>query len=224
MIVLSCPVMAGNASETTLAQATQTISKSMNSDWSLGSPTARVSLIEYGSLTCGHCAQLNNEVLPSIKANYIDTGRLRYVFRPFPTAPMPLSLALHALTRCSGPRAYYKLADAFFRRQNEIFAAAQGETGAKATVFAISEDFGGLSFAQSEACLKDEAVKKWIMVHVEQGQEIGLTGTPTLFLESAKGRTKLDFPYDVATLSTAIDRALLAIGTSSAKPIKGKKR
>ena len=228
LIYLAMPLFVGSAMAGNAPQAQKSLVKVASSpatpsDWSLGSPKAAVTLVEYGSLTCGHCAHLNNEVLPSLKAKYIDTARMRYVFRPFPTAPAPLSFALHALTRCSGPKAYYKLTDAFFRRQGEIFAAAQGETGAKATVLAISEDVGGLSFSQSEACLKDQAVAKWIVDYMADGEKLGFTGTPTLFLETAQGRTKLDLPYDVPTLSTAIDRALKQVATSSAKPKKVKK-
>ena len=228
LFCLAIPFFAGLVMAVSAPQAQKSPTKAASSatkpsDWTLGSPKAAVTLVEYGSLTCGHCALLNNEVLPSLKAKYIDTGRMRYVFRPFPTAPAPLSFALHALTRCSGPKAYYKLTDAFFRRQGEIFAAAQGETGAKATVLSISEEVGGLSFAQSEACLKDEAVAKWIMDHTAEGEKLGFTGTPTLFLETAKGRTKLELPYDVATLSAQIDRTLKPVATSSTKPKKGKK-
>jgi protein-disulfide isomerase len=215
--------IAGSAPQAQKSPVKVASSPATPSDWSLGSPKAAVKLVEYGSLTCGHCAQFNNEVLPNLKAKYIDTGRMRYVFRPFPTAPAPLSFALHALTKCAGSKGYYKLADAFFRRQGEIFAAAQGETGAKATVLAISEDVGGLSFSQSEGCLKDEAVAKWIKDQAAQGEKLGFTGTPTLFLETAYGRTKLELPYDVPTLSTAIDRALKQASTSSGKPKKVKK-
>jgi protein-disulfide isomerase len=228
LICSAIPLFAGQAFTAVAAQAQKSPDKAASSpttpsDWYLGSPKAAVALIEYGSLTCGSCAQLNNEVLPSLKAKYIDTGQVRYVFRPFPTSPAPLSFALHALTKCSGPKGYFKLTDAFFRRQREIFEAAQGETGAKATILAISEDVGGLSFAQSEGCLKDQAVANWIMAHVAKGEKLGLRGTPTLFLESAQGQTRLEPPYDVARLSTAIDRALKQASTSSGKPKKGKK-
>jgi protein-disulfide isomerase len=153
--------------------------------WALGRADAPVTVIEYGSLTCGHCAQFNAEVLPILKRTYIDTGRVRYVFRPYPTPPHDLSVAMHMLTLCAGPSRYYGLVDAFFVRQRDVFAAAGGETGPKGTIFAIAEDYGGLNYSQAETCLRDAARQDQIMATARAGVAAGVRSTPTVFVNGA---------------------------------------
>jgi protein-disulfide isomerase len=153
------------------AQRPQQVSNAQTGpvNWALGRSNARVTLLEYGSLTCGHCALFTNDVMPTIKRRYIDTGAVRYVFRPFPTPPNDLSVAMHALTLCAGPARYYGLLDAFFARQREIFAAATGETGPKGTIFAIAEDHGGLTYIQSETCLRDTGRQREVLASAQAG-------------------------------------------------------
>lgn len=153
-------------------------------NWALGRASARVTLLEYGSLTCGGCAAFSNTILPGIKRNYIDSGRVRYVFRASPTAPMDLSFAMHALTVCAGPARYYPLAEAFFERQRDIFTAAVGETGPKGTIFAIAEDFGGLSFAASETCLREPSAIARVRASANMATAAGVASTPSFFINN----------------------------------------
>jgi protein-disulfide isomerase len=150
--------------------------------WAMGRADAPVTVIEYGSLTCGHCAHFNADVLPILKRTYIDTGRVRYVFSPYPTPPHDLSVAMHMLTLCAGPSRYYGLVDAFFVRQRDVFAAAGGETGPKGTIFAIAEDYGGLNYSQAETCLRDAARQDQIMATARAGVAAGVRSTPTVFV------------------------------------------
>jgi protein-disulfide isomerase len=181
-----------------------------------------VTLLEYGSLTCGHCARLNNEVMPEIKRRYVDTGRVRYIFRPSPTPPFDLSVAMHALTLCAGPSRYYPLVEAFYQRQRDIFQAAGGETGPKGTLFAIAEDFGGMGYAAAETCLRDPARQTQVRASAEAGIAAGVRGTPTLFVNGVlvpvrAGQTH----YEVADISQAIEAASRP---RTAAPAKAKRR
>ena len=72
-------------------------------DMTLGSPKAKVTVIEYASLACSHCAHFNNEVFPEFKAKYIDTGKVRYVYREFYTPPVEVAAAGALIARCAGP-------------------------------------------------------------------------------------------------------------------------
>jgi protein-disulfide isomerase len=193
-------------------------------NWAMGRATAPVTLIEYGSLTCGHCAEFNNSVLPAIKRNYIDTGRVRYVFRPFPTPPNDLSVAMHALTLCAGPTRYYQLSDAFFTRQAEIFDAARGETGPKGTIFAIAEDHGGLSYSQSEACLRDPARQAQVQASALAGDAAGVSSTPTFFVNGVRVNVPLGQHVDESLLAAAIAAALRVPSPKRAPAPKAKKR
>jgi protein-disulfide isomerase len=189
-------------------------------NWALGSANAPVTLVEYGSLTCGHCAAFNNETMPAIKRRYIDTGKVRYIFRPLPTPPFNLSVAMHALTLCAGPNRYYPLVDTFFERQQEIFEAARGETGPRGLLFAIAEDAGGLSYAASEACLIDPARQNQVRANADAGAAVGVIATPTLFINGTIVTVPLGQTLGESQVSGAIEAALRQRGSAP----KAKKR
>jgi len=91
------------------------------SEYALGSATAPVTLIEYASTSCSHCARFNNEVFPAFKAKYIDTGQVRYALREIATPPTDFAAASFLLARCAGPEKYHAVIDAVFRSQSAIF-------------------------------------------------------------------------------------------------------
>ncbi len=192
-------------------------------DWALGSERAQVTLLEYGSLTCSHCADFNNQVLPRIKATYVDTGRVRYVFRAFPTPPAGLSYPMHSLARCAGPKAYHRVVDAFFQKQKVIFDAAHQGTGAKDAVYSIFTEASGMNAAQADVCLRTQSIANEVNQQSLKGEEMGVRGTPSLFLQTAKGVTLLAPPYDVESVSRALDSALASLPPKpTTKPAKAK--
>jgi protein-disulfide isomerase len=201
-LAAACLVLAGGDS---LGQ-TRTGGPALN--WAMGRADAPVTLLEYGSLTCGHCAEFSTDILPDIKRRFIDTGQVRYILRPFPTQPNVLSLALHALTICAGPNRYYPLVDAFFERQAEIFKAADGETGPKGIIFAIAEDFGGLTYTQSETCLRDPASQTQVIASADAGISAGVVGTPTFFVNGVLVKPQPNQGVTEAQLAAAINAAL----------------
>ena len=209
--------------KTSAAKARTPAAPAPVADWPLGSERAQVTLLEYGSLTCSHCADFNNQVLPRIKATYVDTGRVRYVFRAFPTPPMGLSYPLHSLARCAGPKAYHRVVDAFFQQQQVIFDAAQQGTGAKDAVYSTFTEASGMNAAQADVCLRTQSHADGVNQQSLKGTEMGVTGTPTLFIQTAKGTTLLAPPYDVEGVSRALDAALAALPPKpAAKPAKAK--
>ncbi|MEY3233214.1 MAG: hypothetical protein RL230_485 [Pseudomonadota bacterium] len=205
------------------AKAQALAASAPDGDWPLGSERAQVTLLEYGSLTCSHCADFNNQVLPRIKATYVDTGRVRYVFRAFPTPPMGLSYPMHSLARCAGPKAYHRVVDAFFQQQKVIFDAAQRGTGAKDSVYSIFTEASGMNAAQADICLHTQSHADAVNQQSLKGAEMGVHGTPTIFLQTAKGVTLLAPPYDVENVGRALDAALAALPPkSAAKQAKAK--
>jgi protein-disulfide isomerase len=192
-------------------------------DWPLGSERAQVTLLEYGSLTCSHCADFNNHVLPGIKAKYVDTGRVRYVFRAFPTPPMGLAYPMHSLARCAGPKAYHRVLDAFFQKQRQIFDAAQQGAGAKDAVYAVFTESSGMNAAQADICLRTQSFAEAVNQQSVQGEEMGVEGTPTLFIQTAKGVTRLPPPYDAQSVGRALDEAIATLPPPKANlPAKAK--
>lgn len=153
----------------------------------LGAEDAPVTLIEYASTTCGHCASFHAAVWDQLKENYIDTGRVRFVFREFPTPPAAVAVAGFQIARCGGaaPEQYFVRVGELFRQQQATFATGTmegvrrklGEIGAAA----------GLSEAQIEQCITDQAGAERAQRIVEAGnRDFNVTGTPTLVLNGRK--------------------------------------
>lgn len=163
-------------------------------DMVLGDPNAPATLIEYASTTCPHCRRFHETVWDQLKATYIDTGKVRFVFREYPTAPAPVAVAGFQLARCGGasPETYFVRLGELFRQQNAIFEA--GSTEAIRQKFIEIGAAAGLSEQQVMDCINDETGADRIRRIVDTGnREFNVTGTPTLVLN---GR-KLDDPSAV---------------------------
>ena len=176
-------------------------------DVALGQANAPVTLIEYASSTCPHCAEFHEHVFEQLKANYIDTGKVRYVFREYPTAPPAVAVAGFQLARCGGasPEQYFTRLGELFRQQRAIFASGTME-GVRQKFIEIGAA-AGLSQDQVMQCITDESGAERIRRIVEAGErDFHVTGTPTLILN---GR-KLDDPSAVTYegLSRLIDAEL----------------
>ena len=86
-------------------------------DMALGDEKAPVTIIEYASMTCPHCAAFHANTYPELKKRYIDTGKVRFIFREFPLDQ--LALAAFMLARCAGPDKYFPMIDTLFQQQKE---------------------------------------------------------------------------------------------------------
>src|SRR5439155_14274061 len=100
---------------------TQTVLQISKDDRVLGNPDAPITIVEYASMTCSHCAHFANEVLPEIKKEWIDTGKAKLVLRDFPLDEPALRAAMVA--RCAPPDKFYPLADTFFSQQEQWVTA-----------------------------------------------------------------------------------------------------
>jgi protein-disulfide isomerase len=176
----------------------------------LGDPKAPVTLIEYASTTCIHCAEFHKEVFPAIKANYIDTGKVKYILREFPTPPAEVSVALFMVARCASkgePVKYYNMIGAIFERQPQIFTALQGGR-IKDELLSIARQ-SGMSEDAFEPCIRNADEIKRINTVTENGsQKFGIQATPSLIIDDklvdSKGLTK----YTPEFVSAKLDEAL----------------
>jgi protein-disulfide isomerase len=151
-------------------------------DMTLGDPKAKVTVIEYASLACSHCATWNKEVFPAFKAKYIDTGKVHYVFREFITAPPQLAVAGTLMARCAGPDKYFTVVDAVFHGQEEIF-----RTGDIRGVLLPIAQAAGMDEDAFMKCVSDEKAINALTAKVEKyGKEANITGTPTFFFNGDK--------------------------------------
>jgi protein-disulfide isomerase len=177
-------------------------------DMVLGSPTARATLIEYASAACPHCAHFHETVWDQLKANYIDTGKVRFIFREYLTPPPAVALAGFQLARCGGatPEQYFARLGEVFRQQQAMFASGSME-GVRAKLLEIGAS-SGLSEDQVIQCIADSAGAERIR-RIEQGsQQFNVTGTPTLILNGQKLEDPRAVTYE--GLSQMIDQALAA--------------
>jgi protein-disulfide isomerase len=142
----------------------------------LGDENAPVTIIEYASLTCPHCASFHNEMLPTIKEEYIDTGNAKLVMRDFPLDQ--LALIASVLAHCSGPDRYFKFLEYFFANQDS-WARSEDPVGA----LRKQSKLGGLSDAEMDACLNDESMAEGVLKLSYQGQqEHEVRSTPTFVI------------------------------------------
>jgi protein-disulfide isomerase len=170
------------------------------SDMSMGDPGAKVTVIEYGSASCPHCARFNNEVFPAFKAKYVDTGKVRYVFREFLTDPVQLAAAGFLLARCGGPDKYFAILDGVFHAQDEIYQT-QDAAGPLIRVARAN----GLSEAAANACLQDPTAISALNARV-QGYETTdhINSTPTFDVNGKR----IEGEQTLAQISAVVDHAL----------------
>jgi protein-disulfide isomerase len=138
-----------------------------------------VTIIEYASVTCPHCAVFHKEVYPALKTKYIDTGKVRLVFREFPTSPANAAIAGFMLARCSGDK-YFPLVDAMFEQQQTwVGNPYQG-------LLNIARQ-AGITQDAFETCLKDRKLAGDITDVARRGVEkFGVESTPTFFINGVK--------------------------------------
>jgi protein-disulfide isomerase len=178
-------------------------SKPAAEDMAMGNPKAKVTVVEYASASCPHCARFNNEVFPAFKKKYVDTGQVRYVFREFLTEPVNVAKAAVLVARCAGPDKYFTVIDEFFRGQAEAYR--QGDAGPLLRSAAAK---GGLDEARLRACLSDKAANEALEARVERwSTQEGVDSTPT-FVINGKKLPSLDHEIVLEDLDAAIQPLL----------------
>ncbi len=166
----------------------------------MGRDDAPVTMIEYSSLTCPHCATFHRETLPKIKEAYIDTGKVRLVSRDFPLGGLALAAAV--LTRCAGPAKYFGFLEVLFRSQDR-WAKAQNPRDALLQV----SRFAGLTEADFDACLNNETLIKTIQTRARKAsQELGIDSTPTFIIDGRKVPGALSFEEFQDILDAALSK------------------
>lgn len=142
----------------------------------IGSPDAKVRFIEYAAVTCTHCAAFHGEVWPSIKARWIDSGRMRFALRGYPLNP--LDTAAFMLARADGGRNYYPLTDLLFERQRS-WAFVEKPLDAMRDLLRQA----GFDRAKFDAVLSDQALYDQVnRVQAGAMKVLGVHSTPTLFI------------------------------------------
>lgn len=158
-------------------------------DHVMGDPKAPITMIEYASLTCPHCAHFNTTELPQIEDKWIKTGKVRLIYRDFPLDQIATKAA--QLAECAGNDKYFAVIDMIFRGQG-TWAVAQDPIAELSKSLRIA----GMGDNEVKACLANDAVATGVINDYRGGETLGVNSTPTIFVngEQFKGaRTMEEF-------------------------------
>lgn len=146
----------------------------------MGSMMAPVTMIEYASMTCSHCADFTLKTMPQVKKDWIATGKVKYVLRDLAWDDMAVGIS--KVTRCAPAQQYYGMVDAFFKNQMNI-VTSNDPLGAIKNVAAAF----GMDGPRVEACVKDAALHERVAASKKTATEVlGIRGTPTTFINGVK--------------------------------------
>ena len=164
----------------------------------LGNAGAPVTIVEYASFTCPHCARFHADILPELKKAYIDAGKVRLVFRDFPLDRS--AFAASVVARCASAGRYYGVVDLLFREQPR-WAGARDAMAALRRLATLA----GISKKKLDACLKDEKLQNAVLQQrLTATKKFNVTSTPTLIVNGAKYHGGLTLEQ----FRAVIDRAL----------------
>lgn len=176
-----CGVASANAAEGDMIDVAKLMAPAGGYvDHVLGSETAPVTIIEYASPTCPHCADFHNSVYPGLKADYIDTGKVRFILRPFLRGEpaTPLDAAVFMLADAAGPANFHALISAFFKSQ---VTWSTSPTPSDA-IFQVTKEFGFTEETFSAALTNQDLFIAMSAVRDQALNEFGLQGTPTFYV------------------------------------------
>jgi protein-disulfide isomerase len=164
---------------------------------SIGKADAPVTIVEYMSMTCPHCAAFHNETFDAIKVKYVDTGKVRFILREFPLDNKAVAAIM--LARCAPEGQYFPLVSALFKSQM-TWASAQDARGALMQMSKLA----GFTQESFEACLTNQKLLDEVLkVRETGGKEFGVSSTPTFFINGQRYAGGMS----VAEMSAIIDAA-----------------
>lgn len=167
-------------------------------DMALGEEGAPVTIVEYASMTCPHCSAFHLDVLPALKEKYIETGKVRMIFREFPLDARAYAASM--LARCADDKFYFPMIDVLFKQQS-VWARAEDP---RPPLLQIAK-LAGFTQESFEACLKNQELLDNVnALRSKAAEEFGVNGTPSFFINGEKYSGQAT----VEAMSEAIDRLL----------------
>ncbi len=149
-------------------------------DMVLGSPDAKVTIVEYASLTCPHCATFHINTLPALKREYIDKGLVKLIYRDFPLDGLALRASMMA--QCAGPDRYFGFIELLFTRQ-QVWATNKDPLEGLAGIGKM----GGMTEDEFKTCLTDKSVEDLVLSDALEGEKTyAVRATPTLFIDGMR--------------------------------------
>ena len=176
---------------------TQLVAATPQGGFVMGNAAAPVKLVEFGSLTCGHCAAFAEEGVPTLVEKYVKSGQVSFEFRNLVRDPVDLAAAL--LARCNGPAAFFPLTEQLFAAQQDWYGKAAALSAEQQQAIGASPQpavgyaqaagldqfvrVRGVPAAKAQACLADQAqVQQIVQQNAEASKEYQISGTPTFLI------------------------------------------
>ena len=153
----------------------------------LGPPDAKVTVVEYASMSCSHCAHFDVTTFDAFKLKYIDSGKVRYIFREFPLNAPAYAVAMVA--RCAPADKFFDVVHTYFRSQDKWLASGD----LKAAILEVAKGFG-FTDQSFDACIANQSLFKAVNDVRDRGAAFGVQSTPTFFINGKKyeGALSLD--------------------------------
>jgi protein-disulfide isomerase len=174
-IASSFGLSAANAQEGTTHDVAKLATTAMP-DHVLGSADAKVTVIEYASPTCPHCAQFSNDVYPAFKAEYIDTGKVKFILRPFVRNLQDAVVFL--LAEAAGEDKYHQVIETYFKTQGTWGLAEKP----RAALLEVAKQLGFTEETFDAALTNQELFEAMKKVQEQASNEFKLEGTPTFYI------------------------------------------
>ncbi|MGV8930156.1 MAG: DsbA family protein [Brevundimonas sp.] len=200
-LALAAPLMAASGTGSSSAVAQEAVAPVTAEDRSIGRADAPVTVIEYGSFACSHCADWHGFVYPTFKARFIDTGKVRFVFRNLPTPPSEVSLPGAALARCAAPERFFDVASALMSAQEAVLNGGPREAWYTAAI-----SVSGRTREQLDACAATEATRDAIDRDLRSARAAGVTTTPSFFVNGRRVMDRSLGGLEVAIRAAAADQ------------------
>lgn len=147
---------------------------------SIGNEDAPIKMLEFASLTCGHCAKFHNEVLPVIKEKYILTGKIYFTYKDFPLDKFALKASI--ISRCSGNDNYFKFLDVFYKKQSSWTRTKDPFK----SLLKIAK-IGGIKDEEIKVCVGNKSIEDGLLKdRLNSSKKYDITATPTLYFNGEK--------------------------------------
>jgi protein-disulfide isomerase len=172
--------------------------KTAMEDRVIGNPNAPVTIVEYASLTCSHCANFETNVLPQVKALLLDTGKAKLITRDFPLDKFALKAAM--VTRCISPLQYFNMREVLFTKQ-DTWTKAEDPVAALAQYASLA----GLDADGFKACVENTELETAIISAMQKAQtDYGISSTPTFILND--GAEKITGSQNASVFEAAVEK------------------
>ncbi|MDG1127308.1 MAG: thioredoxin domain-containing protein [Hellea sp.] len=152
----------------------------IKNDHITGSKDAPITIVEYASVACGACANWHNQIYPELKSKYVDTGKVRYVFREFITGVPEYADAGFMIALCAPDENYFKNIALQFKRQQQIFKMGS-EGKAREAYIGIAKS-AGLSEDKFVECMQNQELRSEYREKMQSGKDMGINATPTFII------------------------------------------